>query len=125
MKILKLLVLSLFFVAGQHAIAQKLIVNNNNTAITFTTGFDFGACGGGVVLTTPPLTTSTSPYRFPCPLLVLKLSFIDPTCNPPQPVNVAIPFTTNPTYFNYVLCDGTVVSVRIYFNGMDYIVDII
>ncbi len=125
MKALKLLVLSLLFVAGQQAIAQNVIVNNNNPTTGFNIVFDFGGCGGPVFTNTPPLSSTATPYPAPCPLVLLKVSFTDITCSTPQPVNIGIPFTTNPTYYRYVLCNGTIINFRVYFNGIDYIVDII
>jgi len=125
MKTIKLLLLPLFFVAGQQAIAQNVIVNNNNPTTAFDIAFDFGGCGGAVFTNTPPMSSTATPYPAPCPLILLKVSFTDFTCAPPQPVGIAIMYTANPTYYTYVLCDGTVINFRVHFNGIDYIVDIV
>lgn len=125
MKALKLLIFSLLFVAGQQAVAQNAVVNNNHPTIAFDIFFDFGGCGGVVATSTPPLSSTVTPYPAPCPLVLIKVVFWDVTCSTPTQVPLTIPFTANPTYYRYRLCDGTVVSFRVSFNGIDYTVDII
>lgn len=124
MKAIKFFIVALLFAAaGQDAAAQHIIVNNNNPE-TMNIAFNFAAPCPAVGTSTPPFSNSATRYTPGCPLLSLTISFIDNTCNPPQPVNVTVPVTGNPFTYIYTRCDGTQVMFHLHFNGTDYILDI-
>ncbi len=124
MKALKLLVLSLLFVAGQQAFGQNIMVHNNQT-FTVDANFNFAPPCGTTVTNNPPMSPTVTPYTSGCPLRTIDVTFVDPTCPPPPvPVTFTITFTTNPTDYFYTLCNGQIVHFHIHFNGIDYIMDI-
>ncbi len=123
MKALKLLILSLLFVAGQQAFGQNILVNNNSMSNMNIT-FNFAAPCPSVATGTAGMSSSINPYSPGCPLLSITINFIDNTCLPPAPVNVTVPVTGLPFMYSYTKCDGTIVNFHLHFNGIDYILDI-
>lgn len=123
MKSLKLLIFALLFVAGQQTFAQNIDVHNHFiTSVDI--NFNFKAPCPIVPTSTPTMGTSSTPFTSGCSLLSLDVSFVDDSCLPPAVVSFTIPFTTNPTHFDYVLCSGQVLHFDIGFTGTDYLVDI-
>lgn len=123
MKALKLLVLSLLFVAGQQAFGQNILVNNNSMSNMNIT-FNFAPPCPSIATSTPSMSPSTTAYKPGCPLLSITINFIDNTCLPPAPVNVTVPVGAFPFMYSYTKCDGTIVNFILDFNGIDYILDI-
>lgn len=123
MKILKLLVFAVLFVAGREAVAQNILVHNN-TMDNMNVTFNFKAPCAPVATSTPGPGNSINPFNPACGLLSFTVTFVDKTCMPPQTVNFTVNFTTNPTHYTYTRCDGTIVNFDIHYNGMDYILDI-
>ncbi len=123
MKALKLLILSLLFVAGQQAYGQNIIVNNNSMSNMNIT-FNFAPPCPSVKTSTASMSSSSTPYSPGCPLLSIRINFIDNTCNPPALVSVTVPVTGLPMMYSYTRCDGTILNFILNFNGVDYTLDI-
>ena len=125
MKILKLLVLAVLFVAGKEAVAQNIIVNNHNMTMTMNLTFNFAAPCPSVATSTPPGGSTINPYKAGCPLLSVTISFVDNSCIPPQTINVTVPYTGAPNIYMYTMCNGMMVNFDLHFNGTDYILEVI
>ncbi len=123
MKALKLLILSLLFVAGQQAFGQNIIVNNNSMSNMNIT-FNFGPPCPPVATSTASMSSSSNPYNPACPLFSITINFIDNTCNPPAPVSVTYPVGGFPMMYSYTRCDGTILNFILNFNGVDFTLDI-
>lgn len=126
MKALKLLIFGLLFVAGQQAFGQNIIVNNHNMTITMNVTFNFLAPCAPVATSTPPMSSTVTPYGppAPCPIKDITITFVDNSCSPPATINVTVPYGTGPIYM-YTMCNGMMVNFDLQFNGVDYILEII
>ncbi len=123
MKALKLLILSLLFVAGQQAFGQNIIVNNNSMSNMNIT-FNFAAPCPSVATSTASMSSSSNPYKPACTLLSITINFIDNSCHPPVLVSVTVPVTGYPMMYSYTKCDGTILNFILHYNGIDYMLDI-
>lgn len=124
MKVLKVLILSIIFFAANDVVAQNQLRVTNNTPTNISMNFNFAAPCAAVGMVLPATSNQVASY---CPggtLVSFDISFTDNSCSPPQPVNVTVNYTSNPTNYIYTKCDGTVIHFHVSFNGSDYQVDI-
>lgn len=123
MKTLKLLILSLLFVAGQQAFGQQVTTNNAFPPITFNITYNTPPC-------VPPfysLAPNSSVTFTVCSsgsLNSLDVSFTDNTCSVPTPVSFNIPTTSIPLIYTYTLCNGQIIYFQINWLGTDILIDI-
>lgn len=123
MKTLKLLILSLLFVAGQQAFGQQVTTNNAFPSFTFNITYNTPPCGAPFY-SLAPNSSVTFTICSGGSLTSIDVSFTDNTCSPPALVNINIPTTTIPTIYTYTLCDGQQVNFHINLVGSDILIDI-
>lgn len=112
MKALKLIVLSLLLFAGEKLLAQNNLTVTNNTGNNYNITWNFNPCGP-IGMPSPPFSTTPGVYCPGAKPVDVRINFVDNTCVPPAPVNIAIPTAALPISIPYTLCDGTIVTFTV------------
>lgn len=123
MRILKLFLFAMLFVAGQQLMAQDIYVNNN-MAVQVDVTFNFDAPCGKQLVNAPANTATFTPYTSGCNLTSIVVRFVDNSCMPPVTVTIPVTITSFPTSFTYTLCNGQLFTFDLHFTGIDYNLEI-